>query len=108
MWFGTHWGAGICDTTPQVATPVGELCIHCEEPITARDSGIGVPLLAETVTQTYYHLECWGRVVLGSVGHQLRVCSCYGGLYEDPPTMTKREAARAAWENAHKAFPRHS
>jgi hypothetical protein len=44
------------------------------------------------------HHECLIRAVVGSVGHQLRRCSCYGGDEEDPPGLTKREAARLAAE----------
>jgi hypothetical protein len=44
------------------------------------------------------HRECLVRMVVGSVGHQLRRCSCFGGGEEDPPGMTPREAARAALE----------
>jgi hypothetical protein len=48
-----------------------------------------------------YHRECHLRQVTGSVGHQLRQCSCYGGDREDPPELSVRDAARAAvalWE----------
>ena len=35
-------------------------------------------------------------MVVGSVGHQLGRCSCFGGDEDDPPGMTVREAALAA------------
>ena len=110
-WFGTSWGAAVCHDPliPHVQTPVGAICLWCDEPITADDSGIGVPHFdGDSADIRYHHVECWMRSVLGSVGHQLKLCSCYGGPYEDPPTMTRREAARAAWENARNAFPPHS
>lgn len=42
------------------------------------------------------HRECAIRAVIGSVGHQRGKCSCFGGTEEDPPGMTRREAALAA------------
>lgn len=42
------------------------------------------------------HSECSIRSIAGSVGHQTKRCSCYGGTLEDPPGATKREAAIAA------------
>lgn len=42
------------------------------------------------------HLACSLRSIVGSVGHQRGTCSCFGGTEEDPPGLTKREAARAA------------
>jgi hypothetical protein len=38
------------------------------------------------------------RQLVGSISHQLKKCSCYGGDWEDPPELTKREAARLASE----------
>jgi hypothetical protein len=53
------------------------------------------------VSRAYYHVECWGRMMFGSTGHQLKLCPCFGGTYEgEPDTMSKRDAARAAWELA--------
>jgi hypothetical protein len=39
-------------------------------------------------------------MVIGSLGHQQRRCGCYveGSTEDDPPGMTMREAAKAAWE----------
>ena len=44
------------------------------------------------------HRECMVRSIAGSVGHQAGRCSCFGGEEEDPPGMTVREAARAAYQ----------
>jgi hypothetical protein len=38
-WFGRTWHAPINDG-PWVATPVGELCLYCEQPIEEDDSGV--------------------------------------------------------------------
>ena len=53
---------------------------------------------SDAVCNADYHIECAFRGVGGSVGHILKRCSCYGGTEEDPPGMTKREAAKAALE----------
>jgi hypothetical protein len=52
----------------------------------------------EGVEIVYEHRECAVRDVVGSLGHLRRQCSCFGGTEEDPPGMTKREAARVACE----------
>ncbi len=44
------------------------------------------------------HDECLVRQVMGSVGHQRGLCQCHGGDFDDPPGMTKHEAALAALE----------
>jgi hypothetical protein len=68
-------------------------CHHCEEPI----------LPGERSQELYgrygvVHIECFARMVQGSVGHQMRRCPCFGGTEEDPPGTSKREAARASYE----------
>lgn len=107
VWFGTYWGAPICQSTPHVGVPVGATCVHCQEPITRDDSGIGTPLMETAgpgiiaVSQAWYHVECWVRQIVGSTGHQLKLCPCFGGTYEgEPERMSKRDAARAAWDLA--------
>jgi hypothetical protein len=106
VWFGTDWGAPVCQTTPHVAVPIGEPCVWCQEPIAPEDSGMGMPIMesaghAMAVRVAYYHLECWIRQVVGSVGHQLQVCTCFGGEDScEPETMSVRESARAAFDLA--------
>jgi len=53
---------------------------------------------AEDVTTRWLHYECQLRGIVGSVGHQRGLCSCRGGpgTMDDPPGVSKREAARAA------------
>lgn len=95
VWFGTGWGAPLCDETTQVPVPAGASCLWCDETIEADATGWG-----QTASGPWAHVECFMRQMLGSVGHQLRLCSCHGGDYEDPPTLTLREAAKAAWDQA--------
>jgi hypothetical protein len=70
------------------------LCPFCEEPITSDDRRA-----PDFRTPTHY--ECGLRAALGSVGHQRKLCSCYGGTEEDPPGMTRRQAAVAAAMHFH-------
>jgi hypothetical protein len=90
-WFGTNWGAHCCEDE-HVLTPVNKLCIWCDEPISVGDRGF-VDIGGYAV-----HLECRIRMVVGSTGHQLRKCSCYGGTEEDQPGLTRRESALKAME----------
>jgi hypothetical protein len=105
-WFGKNWGGSICETTSQVPIPVGELCIHCDEPVEKSDDGIIMPVVGMRVGEytpdprpnyAPMHLACFMRDVVGSVGHQNKTCSCFGGNEEDPVGMTKKEAAEAAY-----------
>jgi hypothetical protein len=69
-------------------------CMWCEEPIVPGDRyETRGPCAAGFL---YVHRECGARSVLGSVGHLKGKCTCFGGTEDDPPGMTKREAAKAA------------
>lgn len=73
-----------------IKTPVGSPCVMCQEAV--KEGDIGTINFAGQII----HYECGLRSVVGSVAHQLRRCSCYGGSWEDPPEMSAREAAVAA------------
>lgn len=62
-------------------------CVWCDEPILPAERRTGL-----------VHFECGLRSAVGSVGHQKKACSCYGGTMEDPPGLTRRQAAIAAEE----------
>lgn len=63
-------------------------CKWCDEEMTKRDF--------PPADGPYMHYECAARAVIGSVGHIEGRCTCYGGTEEDPPGLTRREAAKAA------------
>jgi hypothetical protein len=66
-------------------------CTWCEEPV---EAGQQHPAFQDNAM----HFECGFRTAVGSVAHLLRRCHCYklGSDLNDPPGLTKREAARAA------------
>lgn len=68
-------------------------CVYCDEPL--------LPHEERAPYQPHYHYECGVRCAVGSVAHQRGQCSCYGGSEEDPPEMTRREAAIAAAQHFH-------
>lgn len=71
-------------------------CVYCDEPLLASEHpDLGTDGI-ERVEAT--HPECAFRMVAGSAAHQLGECTCFGGTREDPPGMSKREAARLALE----------
>lgn len=96
---GRFGEGGWCAGWDRVETPIGEPCLHCEEPIGAGDSGetTGYVAIGQPPKYVPQHKECLVRRIVGSVGHQLKKCSCHGGDYEDPPGLTKREAALCAF-----------
>lgn len=71
------------------------ICAHCEEMI-----GPGERADNEG---SDFHRECMFRGVAGSVAHQMKECSCYrpGSTQGDPPFLTRRQAAKLAWDYAH-------
>ncbi len=72
-------------------TPLYPECPHCGEDILPWDDQ------RTTNDGTLpFHAECLIRSIVGSVGHQLGRCSCFGGNEDDPRGMTLREAAQAA------------
>ena len=48
-WFGKPWGAEACDPASHVETPVGEICMWCDEPIAEEDRGFLMPHLGAAV-----------------------------------------------------------
>jgi hypothetical protein len=91
-YFGERWPSPMFEDAEECEPPEGD-CIQCGEPFEADDSGwlyCNGPAV---------HLECGMRSVIGGVNHQLGLCICCGGhLDPDPPGLTPREAARAAWK----------
>lgn len=57
-WFGKRWNNTLCISTPEMPTPVGEPCIHCEKPIQPKDQGVMY------ANGPVAHLDC----MLGSLG----------------------------------------
>ena len=88
-------------------TPANATCVWCGEPIMPGEDGV----IWENAGCE--HIECFIRSIVGSVAHQEHRCSCYGGSDDhEEKGMTKRAAARAAFENwqrwgAADANPRH-
>lgn len=66
------------------------LCEWCKEEILAEE------LVLPKSAEFQFHRDCLIRIVAGSIGHQNKSCSCYGGIEEDPPGLTARQAATAA------------
>jgi hypothetical protein len=100
--FGQHWEAHEYRDFERVPTPVGEACAWCEEPIEAKDFGYVVPgFYRSGVREKPWHQECFLRQVVGSLGHQERRCTCYGGEENDPVGFSRRQAARMAVAKFH-------
>jgi hypothetical protein len=98
--FGRPWGAPVCEDAPRVEVPVGQKCLWCQDPIEEGDSGVVTFCIHADGTGTHEpsHRDCHIRQAVGSVGHQLGKCICFGGpgSYDDPPGLTYRQAAELA------------
>lgn len=66
------------------------ICPHCEEPVLSGE------LATKMMGGQIMHHECVFRLAVGSEGHIMGLCSCYGGYRDDDPAKTKREAAKAS------------
>ena len=99
-WFGASWGAPVCEDDDHVDTPVGAICLRCDEAISAEDRGfLRVHIAEGRATVRPIHLECDVRTIIGGLNHLRHTCSCCGGTDPpDPDYMTKREAALAAYD----------
>lgn len=82
----------------EVTAPAPVTCPHCGEPVLPGEPDPRLIYMQE------YHSECAARGVLGSVGHILGQCSCHGGTWEDPPLMTRRQAARMSVHLTERGF----
>jgi hypothetical protein len=96
----------------RVATPVGVVCLWCDETIRADDQGlimrgVGLPeKFSRGLTPGWvaYHLECNLRSIFGSADCQTRGKHVRGSCIDVREGQTKREAAKEAvevWERKH-------
>lgn len=69
------------------------ICPDCSEEILP-----GEPTMKFNCGKVVMHMDCGLRGVIGSVAHLSKTCSCFvnGSTENDPPGMTKRQAAEAA------------
>jgi hypothetical protein len=65
FWFGKSWGAPVCDPEDHVPTPVGALCMRCQERIAKDDQGVTLPATGfEGMTLAHWHLDCYLKTIL--------------------------------------------
>lgn len=98
MYFGEVFGCPL--DMERIDTPTMAPCARCGEYIRSSDDGFAVPVMGEPLLAAY-HRACFMRGIIGSVAHQEKRCSCFGGTGEDDPNLTMRQAAEAAvklWE----------
>lgn len=90
-YFGEAWNSMIAQQE-RVETPQAP-CHWCNEDIVEGEKGLVLPGSEGDVP---FHQECFLRQIVGSVNHQQGICSCFGGVDEDPAGLSVREAAKAA------------
>jgi hypothetical protein len=64
-WFGQPWGAHLCVPETEVSLPAETVCSECTSLIEAGQSGVRVPHLGRRAAYSYFHIDCFRRVVLG-------------------------------------------
>lgn len=78
---------------PKVDVPLNLPCLHCEELFEADDDGI------IDAGGSAFHRACWMHMIVGSIAHQVELCSCFrpaDPILHDPSWMTTRQAAEEA------------
>jgi hypothetical protein len=88
----------LCDLARRLLVP-GAVCGHCGEPIEA-ENAVDLPHIGEdgVAVPGAVHRECITRMLIGGINHQRGTCQCGGGPDDpDPPHLTRRQAAIAAW-----------
>lgn len=93
-YFGEPWPSGICETAERAATPVGDLCLECDEEIVAGDRGDFVGTASGPRPR---HRECALRSAIGGIEHLTAGPHEAGECYVKT-TLTRRQSALAAWE----------
>ena len=63
-WFGARRPA-MLDERTHIATPTGQPCARCSEPIAADDEGLTVPHVDGNTTRLPWHHDCWMTGILG-------------------------------------------
>ena len=93
-----------------IPTPVGETCLHCDDPILEGERGVTMPLIAadRQPRVAVYHWECHLRLIVGSVRHQRGQCGCFTGDFsvdDDADYPSRRAAAIAAAIEFQRRYP---
>jgi hypothetical protein len=96
--FGYYNGlAPLFDLGHWTKEPTAATCAWCNEIIRHGENGV------DHGNSYYEHIECFIASIVGSVTHQERHCTCYGGFIDcHQDEISKRETARAAflhWQN---------
>lgn len=96
-WFGKAWNPEQLEAV-KVPVPLGERCLWCLEGFRVQDSGLRIEVLMPAGrTDAPVHADCFARMTIGGIYHQQCLCTCFGGaLGQDPPSLSRREAARVA------------
>jgi hypothetical protein len=102
-WFGPSAEPPFrADYIERAPIPTGERCARCEEPIAGTEFGFFIPGISQSINGGYshcdlvFHEECHLRGIFGSVEHQMKpTCD---RTCKDDPSLTRREAAKAAVE----------
>lgn len=101
-WFGPESWCVITDEGTKVDAPLGLSCLYCDEAVDEDDSGYMRPVVAVAERAIVpVHRECDFRMVMGGVECMKRQrdgTHVVGDHTPDPPDLSKREAACAAWE----------
>jgi len=75
------------------------VCPHCDEPVESDYQTVPHITSNEHWEDRRWHRECYVRAIVGGLNHLRGRCTCCGGTEPpDPPEMTIREAALAAYQ----------
>lgn len=83
---------------PEFTNLKSKECVWCEEEVKPDENAITLPHIEQGngISFEVLHFNCFMRTIVGSVGHQMHLCGCYGGHQDDPIGVSRREAANQA------------
>jgi hypothetical protein len=92
--FGYYNGlAPLFDLGHWAEEPKGATCAWCQEQIKRGENGVDLE------NGSHEHVECFIASIVGSVAHQEHRCTCYDGFADCEENGTRREVAKAAFQN---------
>ena len=104
--FGEPWPSGVCEEGTQIATPIGERCTTCKEPIAHGDRGTREIVIIHRNDEAdlafrsscYSHRECSLRAVLGGIGHHIDHDFWCLDRKDPDGTVSLRTSALLVWQ----------
>jgi hypothetical protein len=91
-YFGRPYNAAIYEGIQSTLVPIDQSCVYCSERFLEGDDGF------IDAGNSPLHRECFLRMIVGSVAHQMHACNCALGedAVDSEEGVSRREGAKLA------------